>query len=108
MDGWAVELAHSMIFVLHKSSCSWNLNKIHNTSSGGTIMTKLAVSALEEQWANLEQLHSENIQFWASADIQAGSWFLIISLFLKCVQQSLELIKNCLCSSTAKLYQTPV
>ena len=57
-------------------------------------MTKLAISALEKQWANLEQLHSENIQFWAGADIQAGSWFLIISLFLKCVQQSPELIKK--------------
>lgn len=78
MDGWAVELAHSMIFVLHKSSCSWDLNKIHNTSSGGTIMTKLAVSALEEQWAYLEQLHSENIQFWAGTDIQVGFWFLIM------------------------------
>ena len=41
-------------------------------------MTKLAVSALEEQWANLEQLHSENIQFWAGTDIQASSWFFIM------------------------------
>ena len=41
-------------------------------------MTKLAVSALEEQWAYLEQLHSENIQFWAGTDIQVGFWFLIM------------------------------
>ena len=77
MDGWAAELAHSMISA-HKSSCSWDLNQTHNNSSGRTIMTKLAVSALEEQWANLEQLHSENIQFWAGTDIQVGSWFLIM------------------------------
>ena len=41
-------------------------------------MTRLAMSALEEQWANLEELHSENIQFWAGTDIQVGSWFLIM------------------------------
>ena len=78
MDVSTAELAHSMIFVLQKSSCSWDLNQTHNISSGRTIMTKLAVSALEEQWANLEQLLSENIQFWAGADIQAGFWFSII------------------------------
>ena len=69
-------------------------------------MTKLAVSALEEQWTNLEQLHSENIQFWAGTDIHVG--FLVLDHgLLKCVGEITELIKKSLCSSTAKLYQTP-
>ena len=64
-----------MIFVLHKSSssCSRDLKNTLEINFVETIMTELGVSALEEQWANLEQLHSENIQFWAGADIQAGS-----------------------------------